>query len=258
MYVLEVVVVHVQQDTLPHHEFMIFPDLSSNASDEDVSLAFFEMANDPTFQYRLNDKLLTLHQDVSACGQHTGGIVWETSVLLLHYLLEKKLCWKKQIVEVGAGCGLLGMGLAASNHAPMSTVLTEAEPVSRNLATNLAQNKELVHNTKSCTLDWTSYQQDAEKAGLRAGIADIVLGTDVLFSPALVRPLLDTLSFLCNDRVYLCVQTRCATSHQRFFQLAEESWDTEELTEELLSIPSCSWGPGNGCHLFCLSKKKTG
>jgi methylase of polypeptide subunit release factors len=137
-----------------HHHYQIaktvFQDvmqqLSENSNEKDVSLAFFELANAPTIAYRLPSKQqIVLQQDVTACGEHTGGIVWETSFLLLDYLLQLKSTSKEQYqslgrtLEVGAGCGLLGQVLAAAN-CSSEMIVTETEQVLVNLQANLDRN----------------------------------------------------------------------------------------------------------------------
>mmetsp|Transcript_26996 Transcript_26996/g.63383 ORF Transcript_26996/g.63383 Transcript_26996/m.63383 type:complete len:393 (-) Transcript_26996:365-1543(-) len=63
---------------------------------------------------------IVIHQDVLGAAQnHTGGIVWETSYLLLNYLLSSNdwlgTCSKPftpiTMLEIGAGCGMLGLAL---------------------------------------------------------------------------------------------------------------------------------------------------
>lgn len=248
-----------------------------DGDDEAVSSAFFELANAPMIAYRINkithkkqkvensSVILKLGQDQdSACGQHTGGIVWETSVLLLNYLLSKKtedhsFLNEKRILEVGAGCGLLGLGLAVASEAK-EVVVTEARPVLTNLEANLKRNRNLIESpARACALDWTRVREDATAAKISAGWADVVLGTDVIFSPALVEPLLQTLDHVLargDSVIYLCVQIRCAASHDKFFEEASHKFETTEVSsEELRGIPECSWGPPTGCHLFLLTRK---
>ena len=266
--------------------------------DDPASLAFFELANAPEFGYRIqrcpssftkrselqNDGLvLRFHQDhQSACGQHTGGIVWETSVLLLHYLLHqsvsnknKKIASLGRVVEVGAGCGLLGQALVASLTTDQCPFLiqTETAQVLVNLQANRDRNfgKPRKRNDRilACALDWNQYQTDAAaNAHLQEHSFDTLLGTDVIFTPTLVQPLLQTLDFLAKKNtnqtptvsslvavVYICVQIRCATSHEQFLQLAPNyGFVVHDLTQELGQTPSTAWGLSMECHLYRLER----
>ena len=251
----------VFQDVLAEH---LQKNDESQSMDEAVSLAFFGWANASEIAFRIDDESqLTLHQDISACGQHTGGIVWETSVLLLNYLLATNVeLKKKRVVEVGAGCGLLGIGLAAIKNPPRQVILAETSQVLKNIQRNLAKNRPLVENcaVRACALDWTRLREDAAASDITRGCADVVLGTDVLFSPALVDPLLETLDFLLADKkkatIYICVQVRCAASHEKFFRMAAERFFVDEVSpDDLKAIPECEWGPATGCQLFLLSRR---
>ena len=300
-----------QGDDAEHHDDVVVDD-GENGSDDPVSLAFFELANAPEIAYRVLSKkkmkkqinnnkkrkrklqgeiaeesLLRFHQDTAACLHHTGGIVWETSVLLLQYLLHQFQQQEKSdfpslgsVIEVGAGCGLLGQGLAASLSSEQcrTIVQTETAQVLVNLQSNLQQNRSIIDsNNNNCiaeddlsssakqsriqayALDWTSYKQDAQSAQLAAHSFDTVLGTDVIFNPNLVEPLLQTLAFLCrkpNGVVYICVQERCAASHAQFIRQAPDyGFEVQELTSDLNDIPSCQWGLAVECHLYRLSQR---
>eukprot|EP00977_Amphora_coffeiformis_P028960 scaffold38028_cov191-Amphora_coffeaeformis.AAC.5 len=224
----------VFQDELLKHEH------STNDSD-DPSLAFFELANAPMVAYRLS--LPPLHDDDESSRQvlvrvkqnseaqtHTGGVVWETSYLLLGYLLGQQRRQKQQqqqqqprsvgrIVEVGAGCGMLGISLAVAGQAS-EVILTEVDLVMPLLQENVDENQSLLVSSRvtmrACRLDWTQFKQDAKKAHLEPHSVDTIVGTDVVFTPKLVEPLWQTLQYLSHARtvIYLCVQIRCAASHE--------------------------------------------
>jgi predicted nicotinamide N-methyase len=268
-------------------------------NDHDLSLAFFELANVPKVGYRLashqqrtrkrtrkrnnpSDLTVTVHQDTTACGNHTGGIVWETSYLLLNYLLHD--CKSKdstakrkrfgRVLEVGAGCGLLGLVLAASGWC-RQVVLTETEEVLDNLSANLNRNNndcEFSNSVKSQQqerrrhpplpavvvqkLDWLRYEDNAVQ-DLAAHSFDTIVGTDVVFTPTLVEPLLQTLRFMAHDTtvVYLCLQIRCEDSHQLLLTMAAAyQWDLEDVSHELAAIPECAWGLAMDCHLLKLTR----
>ena len=62
---------------------------SENDDDEGqaaVANAFFDLANTERISYKITpNSQIVIQQDVNAT-THTGGIVWETSYLLLNYL----------------------------------------------------------------------------------------------------------------------------------------------------------------------------
>jgi hypothetical protein len=279
-------------------EPLIFQDvmrkLSENSNDDeeesDVSLAFFELANAPTIAYRLPSKQqIVLQQDVTACGEHTGGIVWETSFLLLDYLLHLKSTSKEQYqflgrtIEVGAGCGLLGQVLAAAN-CSSEMIVTETEQVLVNLQANLDRNSTATKvdtdtttatsPIRACCLDWEHFERDAAANNILPHSCDTILGTDVLFATRFVLPLLQTLQFLsiaASDtseidtdtskrvNIYLCVQIRCAASHELFLEEAPSfGFDVHDISDECFAIPSCAWGRDLECKVFRMTTTAAG
>jgi hypothetical protein len=276
---------------------LIFQDvmqqLSENSNDNeeesDVSLAFFELANAPTIAYRLpSKKQIVLQQDVTACGEHTGGIVWETSFLLLDYLLQLKSASTEQYqslgrtLEVGAGCGLLGQVLAAAN-CSSEMIVTETEQVLVNLQANLERNSTVGSSSSSspiraCCLDWEHYERDAAANNILPNSCDTILGTDVLFATRFVRPLLQTLQYMSilpvpsdtsataiatdttkTVNIYLCVQIRCAASHELFLEEAPSfGFDVHDISDECFAVPSCAWGRDLECKVFRMTTTAAG
>ena len=271
--------------------------------DHELSLAFFELANVPIVGYRLPSKqqrkfkkastmVVTVHQDIKSCGNHTGGIVWETSYLLLNYLLNllnrndhDKNDHRRRlgnVLEVGSGCGLVGLVLAASGWFT-KVVLTEADEVLPNLKFNLEcfhqtmdsiqkkkrrNNKKHKVNEKNVNLlsktsisvqrlDWRTFEADAT-GDLLPHSFDLIVGTDVVFVPSLVEPLLQTLQFMSHDAtvVYLCVQIRCPDSHELLLQKAVDyQWSVQDVSQEEFSkTPECVWGLAMECHLLRFSR----
>lgn len=247
---------------------------SSDDADEALSLAFFELANVPLVGYRLQasqqrrhrngeSKVITVEQDTTACGNHTGGIVWETSYLLINYLLQKQEKLGR-VLEVGAGCGLLGQVLAASGWCKR-VILTETEEVLVNLKANLERNTTMLSPKKNKKgskiaaqqLDWLAYEKDTID-NLKKHSFDTIVGTDVVFTPSLVEPLLSTLAFMAaTDKavVYLCLQVRCEDSHQLLLKKAgDHGWKLRNISSKLANIPECVWGLQMECHLLELTR----
>jgi predicted nicotinamide N-methyase len=263
--------------TIPCEKTLIFQDVviqeQQPQEDQDepqydaeaLSLAFFELANVPVVGYRLaihqqrkgkKAVIVTVQQDTSACGNHTGGIVWETSYLLLNYLLHKNRSTKLgRVLEVGAGCGLLGQVLATSGWCK-KVVVTETKDVLANLVANLARNGGTKRTKKPTVqqLDWLHYKTDAVE-DLKEHSFDTIVGTDVVFTPALVEPLLETLRFMAHQEtvVYLCLQIRCEDSHQLLLDKATNyGWQLQDISHELAVRSQCAWGLVMECRLLKL------
>ena len=254
---------------------------------QDASTVFFELANAPQIAYRLdrcslatstkqdnkNQKkkketktaqVLVRVKQNSQAQTHTGGVVWETSYLLLGYLLQQKQeqSLGRVLVEVGAGCGLLGIALAVAGRASQ-VIVTEVDLVMPLLQGNVQRNQPLLSTTTTTrlaahTLDWTHYQRDAEAAGLPPHSVDTIVGTDVVFNPSLVEPLWQTLQYLSHARtvIYLCLQVRCATSHDILLTKAGQYGFHVQAIHELEKEKLPDWAEQMECFLFRITPKE--
>ena len=252
------------------------------------------------------DQIITVRQNGSV-KEHTGGIVWETSYLLASYLLEryrgdnqqqkrKPACTAAtgssnsrpspplgKVLEIGSGCGMLGLVLGASGLSS-SVVLTECSEVMDDLRSNVQRNIDAEGNSLSKDvvsaqlLRWDCLEEDIagfddiqndakndlkESLHLRPHSFDTIVGTDVVFSPTLVRPLLACLALMAHKHtnIYLCLQVRCADSHALLlkkapkFGLRVKDCSNKAFVEECPS--ACSWGIDMECKLLHITVKKT-
>lgn len=204
----------------------------ADSDDDDLQTRLFELANAPAVTYRCQGgQHITVRQDRTA-KVHTGGIVWETAFLLALFLEQRQKKSKKKqsqaaapsgvgarhVLEVGAGCGLLGMVLAAAG---CDVLLTEHPIALANLQSNVAASTPLSQRARVMPLDWTEESHihalvAAQRARGCPPCFDTIVGTDVVFSEQLVVPLLNTIHTLANAKttVWLCLQERCAASHK--------------------------------------------
>ena len=252
------------------------------------------------------DQIITVRQN-SSVQEHTGGIVWETSYLLASYLLERHRGdaddRQKQnstangssnsnsspspplgkVLEIGSGCGMLGLVLAASCLSS-SVILTECSEVMNDLRSNVQRNINANGNSLSRDvvsaqlLRWDCLEEDIagsddsntdakncskKSLHLRPHSFDTIVGTDVVFTPALVRPLLSCLALMAHKHtnIYLCLQVRCADSHALLlkeaskFGLRVKDCSHKAFVEECPS--ACSWGIDMECKLLHITVKKT-
>jgi hypothetical protein len=176
-------------------------------------------------------------------------------------------------LELGAGCGLLGLVLAAAKDVCSHVVLTETYAVMDQLKKNvdLWKNNYGVDNSgpptrtnaTACALCWNNLRMDIAKGDphLARSSFDSIVGTDVIFTPALVRPLLQTMRSMAHDDtvIYLCLQVRCADSHTLFLEEARNIFGFEVEHIDLNDIPECQWGVELECillRLTCLTDAK--
>jgi hypothetical protein len=267
--------------TRKDEQCLCFQDALQEYDDDDeddaVANVFFELANAKMVSYRIQrhrqqhhdspvdeeDLQIKIQQDTGACGQHTGGIVWETAYLLLNYLRAHK----RQhgygyghgygtFAEVGAGCGLVGLGVHRANLADQ-VILTETAEVMSNLLKNVQQNyPQRPETLKCCRLDWTTCPHDCQQAGIQPHSMDTIVGTDVVFSTRFVGPLLETLRYLAHDDtlILLCLQERCKDSHRLLLESAKDyDLTVADISSEVTAVPSCEWGQDLECCVLKLT-----
>ena len=252
---------------------------------EVISNIFFDLANASEVLYRIRhlddihkidknstDQYLVFQQDMGACSRHTGGIIWETSYLLLEYLLELhrngglETPSLGRTCELGAGVGFLGQCLVAERCSCTPVlILSETADVVTNLNKNLIRNRSVLEHNEKCTLcvaalDWTCYKDDIEKSAgaIQPHSIDTLLSTDVIFSTLLVAPLLQTAAYLSHNQTiwYLCVQVRCAAAHELFLELASSyGFCVNDISNECYhSMSQCKWGKTLDCFLFRITR----
>lgn len=292
---------------------------SFDGKDADAASVFFELANSELIGYRIDNKSSSANKDDtmviikqhSDAKTHTGGIIWETSYCLASFLSSKfgsnsdrniadehhKYPLGKTL-EIGAGCGMLGLILATTKLSSR-VVMTEAAEVMDILNENVNQN---VAEIKSPTTDnngsdsadvkgvygtnhspacprecvsvrrlrWDCLEEDvpaasmAQENDLQPNSFDTIVGTDVVFSPTLVCPLLETIQLMARKkeaestksrRIYLCLQIRCADSHSLLFSEAHKyGLEVVDVSEELAAF--CPWAVELECLLLKINVKE--
>ena len=156
-------------------------------------------------------------------GLHIGSITWEGSDILLRHLLQTfrdDLNSKIQFLELGAGTGVVGLGLLAA--LPHSQVTLTDKDISI-LSQNVERNNELANRAKVEVLVWGDEERIHTTTG-RKELYDCIVASDVLYSAACVNPLFQTVSSLLQmetTTMYLCYKKRDEEAEAIFFQLLE-------------------------------------
>lgn len=195
---------------------------AATVAGDDSATALFELANATHVVFSVGGHELTIQQDPSVVG--TGGCVWETAYLMAQWLQPRLAELQRdgplRCLEVGAGCGLLGIALA---HAGCDVLLTEQGTAMDNLSANVAANAPPETSGGACAAAPLSWTEDGELDAVAArGPWQVLVGTDVVYKAELVRPLLRTLWRCAGDetKCWLCLQERDADAHAMLLRLA--------------------------------------
>ncbi|XP_074561747.1 uncharacterized protein LOC141818056 [Curcuma longa] len=180
-----------------------------------------------------------LHLSQDPNSKHLGTTVWDASMVFVKFL--EKNCRKgrfcpsklkgKRVIELGAGCGLAGLGMALLGCDVTSTDQTEVLPllmrnVERNSSWITQANPDSGSASFGCItvveLDWGNEDH------IRAVEPpfDFILGTDVVYTEHLLEPLLQTILALSGPRTVtlLGYEIRSTTVHDRMMDMWKENF----------------------------------
>ncbi|KAK8597606.1 hypothetical protein V6N13_095008 [Hibiscus sabdariffa] len=172
--------------------------------------------------------------------KHLGTTVWDTSTVFAKFL--EKNCRKgrfcpsklkgKRVIELGAGCGVAGFGMALLGCDVVSTDQIEVVPLlRRNVERNTSRIMQMNSNSDSfgsikvAELDWGN--EDHIKAV--APPFDYVIGTDVVYAEHLVEPLLRTIIALSGPKTTIMLghEIRSTSVHDQMLQTWKNFFDVK-------------------------------
>ena len=147
----------------------------------------------------------------------TGAVVWDGAVLLARANALEPPERKRDVLELGAGCGLAGLAWALTEDCNLT--LTDRPHRLRALRENAARNG--VEATVAA-LDWT---RNAE-----FGAYDVVLAADCVYDEALATPLVRTMSYAMRDGAVALVTVdeanRRPAALRAFLRVAERAFSS--------------------------------
>ncbi|KAL3849519.1 hypothetical protein ACJIZ3_011401 [Penstemon smallii] len=164
--------------------------------------------------------------------KHLGTTVWDASMVFVKFL--EKNCRKgrfspsklkgKRVIELGAGCGVAGFGMAFLGCDVTSTDQTEVLPllmrnVERNTSRILQKNpdSDSFGSIEVAELNWGN----ADHIRAVGPPFDYIIGTDVVYAEHLLEPLLQTIISLSGPRttILLGYELRSTSVHDRMLDL---------------------------------------
>lgn len=196
-------------------------------------------------QFEVFGEQLHIAQDPNS--KHLGTTVWDASMVFVKFL--EKNCRKgqfspsklkgKRVIELGAGCGLAGFGMALLGCDVVATDQTEVLPLlMRNVERNTVRIKQAnVENPYSVSfgsiqvaeLDWGDEQHIAAVDPP----FDYIIGTDIVYVEHLLEPLLKTILSLAGPRttVLLGYELRSTVVHEKMNELWKENFDVKRVSK---------------------------
>ncbi|XP_030503695.2 uncharacterized protein LOC115718996 isoform X1 [Cannabis sativa] len=172
--------------------------------------------------------------------KHLGTTVWDASLVFVKFL--EKNCRRgkfspsklkgKRVIELGAGCGVAGFGMALLGCDVVMTDQKEVLPllrrnVERNTSTIMQMNPGLdsFGSIKVAELSW------GNEDDIRAVVPpfDYVIGTDVVYAEHLLQPLLQTIYALSGPKTTLMVgyEIRSTSVHEQMLSMWKENFEVK-------------------------------
>ncbi|KAK1289281.1 Thioredoxin-like 3-3 [Acorus calamus] len=183
-----------------------------------------------------------LHLSQDPNSKHLGTTVWDASMVFVKFL--EKNCRRgrfcpaklkgKRVIELGAGCGLAGLGMALLGCDVVSTDQVEVLPLlMRNIERNTSRvvqaypDQESFGSITVAELDWGN--EDHIKSVEPP--FDYIIGTDVVYAEHLLEPLLQTILALSGPRttVLLGYEIRSTAVHEQMIQMWKRNFDVKTV-----------------------------
>ncbi|XP_076913091.1 uncharacterized protein LOC143571594 isoform X1 [Bidens hawaiensis] len=172
--------------------------------------------------------------------KHLGTTVWDASMVLVKYL--EKNCRKgrfcpsklkgKRVIELGAGCGVAGFGMALLGCDVVSTDQVEVLPLlMRNVERNTSRITQMnpdADSTGSMTAAELSWGNHDHIRALDPPF-DYIIGTDVVYAEHLLEPLLQTMLALSGPKTTILIgyEIRSTNVHEQMIELWKKHFEVK-------------------------------
>ncbi|XP_020592262.1 protein N-lysine methyltransferase METTL21A isoform X2 [Phalaenopsis equestris] len=177
-----------------------------------------------------------LHLSQNPNSKHLGTTVWDSSMVFIKFLEKNSRKGRfspsklkgKRAIELGAGCGLAGLGMALLGCDVVSTDQIEVLPllmknVERNTSWIMQANDSASFGSiEVAELNWGN--EDHIKAVCPP--FDYIIGTDIVYAEHLLEPLVQTILALSGPRttIMLGYEIRSTTVHEQMIQTWKENF----------------------------------
>ncbi|KAE9616706.1 putative lysine methyltransferase, S-adenosyl-L-methionine-dependent methyltransferase [Lupinus albus] len=174
--------------------------------------------------------------------KHLGTTVWDSSLVFAKFL--ERNCRKgrfspaklkgKRVIELGAGCGVSGFGMALLGCDVIVTDQKEVVPllqrnVDRNISRVMQNNPKSFGSIKVSELLW------GDESHIKAvgPPFDYIIGTDVVYAEHLLEPLLQTILALSGPRttIVLGSEIRSTSVHEKMLQMWKENFEVKTVSK---------------------------
>lgn len=175
-------------------------------------------------EFEVGDIVATIEQEGSV---GIGGTVWDAAMVLARFLAANQVTIFKgvtRVLELGSGTGLCGIAIAKLRP-EVEVVITDQASHLDLIRQNIALNS--VANASAEELDWLNPKC--------LGHFDLILGSDLVYSPTLFAPLAETLTATAahDSQIFLCNELRVSTDLQFYKVAMTHGWTFTRLPQDM-------------------------
>lgn len=166
----------------------------------------------------------------------TGGSIWHAGFALANFLcLNPDIVLGKRVLEIGSGCGLLG--ITAASLGAKEVVLTDLAEQQIILKENIDLNRYLWSSSCNCQAEILLFGDKV------TGDFDVLIGSDIGYDNSLHAPIAETLKSFCSRQMFNKQSEADEIINKFKILLVEEvrwndifEWYKETLNEYLSSL----------------------
>jgi len=167
----------------------------------------------------------------------TGLVIWDASVVLAKYFeneeqFPKDVLKDKRIIELGAGCGLVGISLALGLAANANTVILSDMPELIPLLRKNIDSNNCSSIAAASSLAWGESVQHLNPP------FDLIIASDCLWVEYLVQPFVKSLVDLSdhNSTILISHEERARKTEERFVEIASQYFHIDYVSISLLNL----------------------
>lgn len=169
-----------------------------------------------------------------------GNSLWSASLDLVKYMKKEGIIGqynsdnnKVNVVEVGAGCGSIGLVLWKNGYRVTVTDMDEMIPIMRE---NIRYNQGLEGDIEAMPLDWT-HSSSASDVYSNRGPFRYIVGAEISYDETLHSPFVDALLILCGQTINddETIHNKEMDIKTKIILAIPQRDDDEQLIEEAIS-----------------------
>eukprot|EP01100_Stratorugosa_tubuloviscum_P010202 TRINITY_DN435_c0_g1_i1.p1 TRINITY_DN435_c0_g1~~TRINITY_DN435_c0_g1_i1.p1 ORF type:complete len:343 (+),score=143.25 TRINITY_DN435_c0_g1_i1:89-1117(+) len=173
------------------------------------------------YKNKKNKKTIFKIQQTSYSNVGLAWKVWDSSIIFSRWLwANQHILVQKKVLEVGSGCGLVGM--VTSMFCEKITLTDYTQQILDNIQHNINLNQTLINknNITLSLLDWCTFSPTNLPQGIESKY-DVIIGTDVVFHLALAKLLISVIAALLDENGVI------------YLVNPKNRWGIEEFIEEI-------------------------